>query len=114
MTGIQLIFKERKRQVEEEGWDHKHDEKENPIKSRLFVAATCYHRAADERALMKREWPWQAKWWKPKDRLRNLVRAGALYLAAAEQLRYWADMAHQCAMGVGGEIDTLQDQALHG
>lgn len=29
-------------------------------------------------------WPWEAKWWKPKDRARNLVRAGALAFAALD------------------------------
>jgi hypothetical protein len=31
-------------------------------------------------------WPWDRKWWKPKDRRRDLVRAGALILAEIERL----------------------------
>lgn len=31
-------------------------------------------------------WPWDAKWWKPTDRRRDLVKAGALILAEIERL----------------------------
>ena len=33
-------------------------------------------------------WPhtWDASWWKPKDRRRDLVRAGALIIAEIERL----------------------------
>lgn len=31
-------------------------------------------------------WPWDAGWWKPSDRRRNLVKAGALILAEIERL----------------------------
>jgi len=31
-------------------------------------------------------WPWERKWWKPKDRRRDLVRAGALIIAEIERL----------------------------
>jgi hypothetical protein len=31
-------------------------------------------------------WPWSVQWWKPKDRRRDLVRAGALIVAEIERL----------------------------
>lgn len=31
-------------------------------------------------------WPWQRKWWKPKDPRRDLVRAGALIIAEIERI----------------------------
>ncbi len=31
-------------------------------------------------------WPWFAQWWKPGDRRRELVKAGALILADIERL----------------------------
>jgi hypothetical protein len=31
-------------------------------------------------------WPWSAQWWKPSDRRRDLVKAGALILAEIERL----------------------------
>ena len=33
-----------------------------------------------------KNWPWDAGWWKPSDRRRNLVKAGALILAEIERL----------------------------
>ena len=32
-------------------------------------------------------WPWAQDFWKPKDQLRNLVRAGALIAAAIDRLQ---------------------------
>jgi hypothetical protein len=32
------------------------------------------------------QWPWLSKWWKPKDRRRDLVRAAALVIAEIERL----------------------------
>lgn len=40
MTGIDLIKKERKRQIEEEGWTALHDENNNF--NELTAAAACY------------------------------------------------------------------------
>ena len=31
-------------------------------------------------------WPWVRRWWKPTDRRRDLVKAGALILAEIERL----------------------------
>lgn len=31
-------------------------------------------------------WPWDAKWWKPKGRRSNLVRAAALIVAEIERI----------------------------
>lgn len=31
-------------------------------------------------------WPWDAKWWKPKNTRRDLVRAGALIVAELERM----------------------------
>lgn len=33
-----------------------------------------------------RLWAWHSRWWKPKDRRCNLVRAGALIVAEIERL----------------------------
>lgn len=32
------------------------------------------------------DWPWATRWWKPKDRVRNLERAGALIIAELERI----------------------------
>ena len=33
------------------------------------------------------DWPWSDKWWKPKDKIRDLVRAGALIAAEIDRLQ---------------------------
>lgn len=82
MTGLELIAAERRRQIEQEGWTAEHDEQHEV--DHLAAAAAAYILAEGLDAEMPKGWPWGRKWWKPKDRLRNLVRAGALYLAAAD------------------------------
>lgn len=81
-TGIELIAAERKRQVEAEGWTLEHDD--NHKTGELSDAAACY-------ALGKRTaaWPWSIDWWKPTpdDRVRELVKAGALIAAEIDRLQ---------------------------
>lgn len=88
--GAELIQAERKRQIEVEGWTAEHDEMHEP--GELENAAYCYFKAngPDEDPdgtgqPMGTWWPWDISWWKPKDRLSNLIRAGALYQAAADR-----------------------------
>lgn len=95
MTAIDDIAAERKRQIETEGWNAKHDDREHGHGD-LAIAAACYAApsavimqypdrvlADDARRLV---WPWERQWWKPKDERRNLVRAGALIVAEIERL----------------------------
>jgi len=71
-----LVADERKRQIEKEGWTAEHDAWHGA--QVLAKAAHAY------RTNQSSEWPWDLQWWKPKGRLRNLIRAGALYQAAAD------------------------------
>lgn len=82
MNGKELIAAERRRQVEQEGFDEYHDHIHGP--DDLKKAAMCYTVADGTDAEIPPEWPWDEQWWKPKSRQRNLERAGALYLAAAD------------------------------
>jgi hypothetical protein len=75
------VVAERRRQVEAEGWALEHDDKHTD--GALAKAATCY---ASVYPLGACYWPWDLKWWKPKDRRRNLVKAGALILAEIERI----------------------------
>lgn len=96
-TGIELIAKERKRQVEKEGWDDEHDEEH--WRGELVDAAICYAYGAKsiQRSLNDHEtsvnvkinfWPWEDKWWKPsKNRIKDLVKAGALIAAEIDRLQ---------------------------
>lgn len=88
-TGIELIADERKRQIEKEGYDAKHDRSHTP--QVLCRAAVGYALHEDYSKLVADAganlWPWSQELWKPKDQLRNLVRAGALIAAAIDRLQ---------------------------
>lgn len=79
------VFAERARQQSEEGWSTAHDDRHRM--GELAQAAACYAAHPDlnpnVRAVL---WPWNGTWWKPQDRRRDLVRAGALILAEIERL----------------------------
>jgi hypothetical protein len=89
MTGIELIAKERERQISTEGWTAAHDDQH--INGELRDAAICYAMVCDDRAgegaVDLSPWPWDMDWWKPSDdQKRNLVKAGALIAAELDRL----------------------------
>lgn len=78
------VAAERRRQIEAEGWTPEHDDKHDD--GSLGAAAACYAATQRPDGMCPAYWPWQASWWKPKDRRSDLVRAGALILAEIERL----------------------------
>ena len=106
------IGAERRRQIETEGWTLEDDDRHDL--GEMADAAACYAagagvlggkqspleiwhngraHAGDEEWTESREqvtvpapWPWAGKWWKPKDRRADLVRAGALIVAEIERI----------------------------
>lgn len=82
--GVKLIAAERQRQVDVEGWTTENDDKY--VNNELADAAICYLVEPDLRDASAFPWPWEASWWKPtpQDRLRELVKAGALIAAAID------------------------------
>ena len=81
------VLAERERQQFVEGWTPEHDDK-HP-QDALAEAGACYAVGYDHecrRNILGALWPWGDSWWKPKDRRRDLVRAGALILAEIERL----------------------------
>jgi len=83
-TGIELITDERRRQIEEEGWTSQHDDQHT--KSQMMYAAVCYIMASAGN-IVETYWPWGRQWWKPTERLRDLVKAGALIAAEIDRLQ---------------------------
>lgn len=90
-SGVDLIAAERKRQVEVEGWTDEHDAQHSF--GQLAMAASCYASPEQYRDLldgMPGGWPsdWDFKWWKPtpENRVRELVKAGALIAAEIDRL----------------------------
>jgi|GEM_PF-2422330 len=82
LNGNKLIFIERNRQLVNEGRTLAQDIEQGVAV--LEAAGDCYLGAMDANAEQPVVWPWDHSWWKPKTRQRNLERAGALYLAAAD------------------------------
>ena len=90
-SGVELIAEERARQVAAEGWSEAHDDA-HPA-GELAVAGMCYAghagltlqgKAGDT---VPSPWPWGGEWWKPKNPIRDLVRAGALIAAEIDRLQ---------------------------
>lgn len=89
MSAIEDIAAERTRQIEVEGWSSQNDDLY--VDGEMACAAFCYgiHGTAWERKLIApiiALWPWSASWWKPTNRRRDLVKAGALIVAEIERL----------------------------
>lgn len=87
-TGIELIAEERERQVSVEGWTEMHDDAYR--KDELPCAAIAYVRhqtMIDDVADSEQLWPWHLGWFKPGDKVRNLVKAGALIAAEIDRLQ---------------------------
>ena len=84
LRGIDLIAEERRRQIEDMGFDTVHD----TIlwnDGQLTKAAVCYAKntlpKGDSNDVVPKDWPWADKWWKPSSDIRDLVKAGALIAA---------------------------------
>jgi hypothetical protein len=84
MTGIELIAAERRRQIEAEGWTPEHDDAHR--NNELARAAAAYALPDDYRDCD--HWPWNDSWKPtPDDRIRELVKAGALIVAEIDRLQ---------------------------
>jgi len=77
------ILTERFRQISDEGWALNHDDEHDA--GEMADAAACYALEMPQE-IIKHLWPWQQNWWKPTDKRRNLVKAGALIVAEIERL----------------------------
>ena len=92
------VAAERERQKAAEGWSIQHDD-EHQYRE-LARAGAAYVQHYYERQWLLAQgapeayrtdaapdcWPWDEKWWKPKDSRRDLVRAAALIIAEIERL----------------------------
>ncbi|MGN6206039.1 hypothetical protein [Humibacter sp.] len=90
--GVSLIAAERERQISAEGWTPGHDDEH--AREQMARAAACYALPPEYRDVGRSdgtpfEWPWERKWWKPTpdDRVRELVKAGALIAAEIDRLQ---------------------------
>lgn len=84
-TGTEMIAEERQRQITAEGWTPEHDDEHNT--EEMAKAAAVYAIPRTEREpIFWNLWPWHDSWWKPGDRIRELVKAGALIAAEIDRL----------------------------
>lgn len=113
---IALIAAERHRHITAEGWTPAHDDAHRG--QEMASAAACYAMPSIQREIVERHgevntarglsdpdsfvtvkmlippaWPWAPGWWKPSpnDRVRELVKAGALIVAEIERLQRAGD-----------------------
>ena len=86
ISGAELIAAERARQVAEEGWMPDHDDEHSG--GELLAAAICYaeHRFGSG-WVVPPSWPWELSYWKPREPIDNLIRAGALIAAEIDRLQ---------------------------
>lgn len=80
------VLGERRRQTEEKGYTAERDAAYT--KGELARAAAAYAMASAGYVRLGAEtlWPWSASTWKPGEKRRALVKAGALVLAEIERL----------------------------
>jgi hypothetical protein len=90
-VALRDIWAERQRQVDDEGWTAEHDDQHTLGELALAAAAYAEHTFASDSFRQSNKtppayWPFDASWWKPTDRRRDLVKAGALIVAEIERL----------------------------
>lgn len=96
-SAVREVLAERRRVVEVEGFDAKHDDEHDG--GELAAAAAAYLMAAADvlhplssalgvytNGQMPDVWPWDQKWWKPSEPDRMLVKGIGLALAELERL----------------------------
>ena len=78
------IESERKRQNEQEGYDEDHDDEHDA--GILADAGSCYAAfACEKKPKPPAWWPWDGRFWHPKNPRKDLVRAAALIVAEIER-----------------------------
>ena len=92
-TGIELIAEERRRHIEKERWTPEHDS--THVNGELAIAGACYAIPSydtNEDIQSKLQWPFEKDSWKPSgDRVRDLVKAGALIAAEIDRINVSKD-----------------------
>lgn len=94
-TGVELIAEERKRQIESEGWTSEHDQ--THVEGELANAGALYAMTEEMRDYIDIKWgndqwlnfwPFDLNWLKftPKDRVKQLCKAGAMIAAEIDRL----------------------------
>ena len=88
------VLFERMRQIVREGYNDDHDDV-YATGEELASAAMCYATPPGTNGRARPDavpagWPWEARFWKPGERRRELVKAAALLLAEIERIDRFA------------------------
>lgn len=100
-AGADLITAERQRQIDAEDWTPEHDDAHDSGELVHAAISYAYSPFSDVRQAPDDDyrkpagtaapstWPWEDEWWKPtpKDRVRELTKAGALIAAEIDRLQ---------------------------
>lgn len=104
---LEDVSYERRRQLDVEGFDDAHDDAYRKgelarAASHYAAHASAYNRVKSDVMLTDYRsaaplpgWPWERKWWKPKNPRCDLVRAAALIIAEIERMDRAAASVHQ-------------------
>ncbi len=88
-AAIRSIVHERQRQIEAEGWTPEHDDQYQNSELCRAAAGYALYAHADQswkNYHVPNSWPFPAKWFKPADARRMLVKAGALVVAEIQRI----------------------------
>lgn len=95
MNALELLKKERLRQITDEGWTPEHDQKLN-YQGNLVRSAACYldwdRQHGTDPMTMPKNWPWERRWWKPTAQngtdgmKKELIKGAALLMAEYDRL----------------------------
>ncbi|MDO0945948.1 hypothetical protein [Chromohalobacter israelensis] len=88
------VYRERMRQISTEGFNRERDDGYEQAELSRAAGSYCliaslqmrFGELPDPNRYCDDDWPWDRKWFKPRDPRRNLVKAGALILAEIERL----------------------------
>lgn len=85
LSGVDLIYLERQRQINEEGWTSEHDDTRTQEE---LASAAAFYALPEKYGELSVFWPFDQKWNKKRkqDRVRQLVIAGALIAAEIDRL----------------------------
>lgn len=83
-AGMQAVIAERFRQIEDEGFDAKHDDQHAPEELAAAGAAYLLSAGTGKKNSPPICWRWHKRFWNPKDTRRDMVRGLALGLAGLD------------------------------
>lgn len=115
---INDVIAERERQQSAEGWTTDHDDGHTDgslsTAARAYLHHAAHYTGASAFGHVVSEppsfWPWDRKWWKPKDLRRDLVRAAALIVAEIERI----DRAEEIDPTKKAEWDAANGGGVYG